>query len=204
MPRGMDHIVHAARSGCDCGALQEPRLEDPRAQQASARLGHQNQIIQTPDTFIELLNVAAPEGIGPSCQHHFSSDAFNREFLARTQGLSMLVLKGPGVPDAQEFRERGIGDFELYEFEREGRRPRQAADPNAPDTGFFTCRHRHPPGNFWNAEFQKYANGMTSVAGVVLVANEPERHRAFMEVFAEARGARLAVMRFAVADASVL
>ena len=35
----------------------------------------------------------------------------------------MLVLSGRGAPDADHFRREGIGDFELYDFEREGKRP---------------------------------------------------------------------------------
>lgn len=254
MPRGIDHIVHAVRDLDAAAALYRSlgftvggRNRHPR------EWGTQNRIVQTPDTFIELLGVADESGIVPQGPHHFSFGAFNRDFLAHTQGLSMLVLKGQGSPDAEQFRAKGIGDFELYDFEREGKRPDGtplkvsfslafASDPNVPDTGFFTCQHRHPPGNFWNAEFQKHANGTTSVAGVVLVADEPGRHRAFMEAFADgkaassqdgftiatprgaiemvtpaaftrrfgvaapdtARGARLAAIRFSVADASLL
>jgi hypothetical protein len=116
-----------------------------------------------------------------------------------------------------------------------------SADPHAPDIGFFTCQHRRPD-NFWNPEFQKHANSATSVAGVIAVAEEPERHRAFMQGFAGgeatrtdsgfsiatprgtiemttpaaftrrfgvaapdvSRGARLAAIRFTVADAELL
>jgi hypothetical protein len=196
VPRGIDHIVHAVRDleasaqlyksfGFTVGA----RNRHPR------EWGTQNHIIQLPDTFIELLSVADENGIAPHAPKHFSFGAFNRDFLKRGQGLSMLVLKGRGAPDADEFRKAGIGDFELYEFERGGKRPDGtpltfsfalafAHDANAPDTGFFTCQHRHPPENFWNPEFQKHANGATSVAGVVLVAADPERHRDFMQAFA--------------------
>jgi hypothetical protein len=196
VPRGIDHIVHAVRDleasaqlyksfGFTVGA----RNRHPR------EWGTQNHIIQLPDTFIELLSVADENGIAPHAPKHFSFGAFNRDFLKRGQGLSMLVLKGRGAPDADEFRKAGIGDFELYEFEREGKRPDGtpltfsfalafAHDANAPDTGFFTCQHRHPPGNFWNPEFQKHANSATAVAGIVAVANEPAEHRAFMQAFA--------------------
>ena len=68
----------------------------------------------------------------------------------------MLVLEGHDPQgDAQAFREAGIGDFDLFDFEREGRRPDGtpikvafslafASDPAAPDVGFFTCQHRFP------------------------------------------------------------
>lgn len=253
MTRGIDHIVHAVRDLDAAAALYRGlgftvggRNQHPRD------WGTQNRLIQTPDTFIEFLAIADESGIAPHAPKHFSFGAFNRDFLKRTQGLSMLVLKGQGAPDAEDFRAKGIGDFELYKFEREGKRPDGtpvkvafslafARDAAAPDAGFFTCQH-HYPENFWNPTFQKHANGATSVAGVVLVANEPERHRAFMQAFtggeAEhtdrgftiatprgtieittpaaftrrfgvkapdvSRGARLAAIRFTVADASLL
>ncbi len=107
----------------------------------------------------------------------------------------MLVLKGKGVSDAEEFRAKGIGDFELYDFERQGKRPDGTpvkvafslafASDNAADAGFFTCQ-QHYPENFWNPAHQKHANSTSAVAGVVFAAGEPERHRAFMEKFADA------------------
>jgi len=196
MARGIDHIVHAVR-GLDAAAALYRGLgftvggRNPHPRE----WGTHNRIVQTPDTFIELLGVADESGIAPQAPRHFSFGAFNRDFLKSREGLSMLVLKGRGAPDGQEFRSAGIGDFALYDFAREGRRPDGtplrfaftlafASDPDSPDTGFFTCQHRHPPENFWNPEFQKHANGVTGVAGVVLVADEPARHRNFLQAFA--------------------
>jgi hypothetical protein len=165
----------------------------------------------------------------------------------------MLVLEGNGAADVEAFRESGIGDFDLYDFEREGKRPHGTAvkvafslafarDAAAPDAGFFTCQ-QHFPENFWNPAFQKHTNSVSRVAGVVMVADEPARHRDFMLAFTGAakavntdagfviatprgvidvttppaflkrygvpapgasRGARLAALRFAAADASLL
>src|SRR5262249_22721145 len=134
----------------------------------------------------------------PHGPRFFSFGAFNRDFLARGQGLSMLVLEGRGAPDAEAFRAAGISDFDLYEFEREGRRPDGstaklafalafAANPLAPEVGFFSILHRHPE-NFWNPAFQNHPNTATAVAGVVLVADNPSDHRGFLESFAGPRG----------------
>ena len=87
--------------------------------------GTQNHIIQLPNVYIELLALADTSGIVPHSPRHFSFGAFNRDFLARGQGLSMLVLEGRGAPDAGQFRAEGIGDFEPYDFEREGKSPRR-------------------------------------------------------------------------------
>jgi hypothetical protein len=58
-----------------------------------------------------------------------------------------------------------------------------AADPKAPDVGFFTCQ-QHYPENFWNPAFQQHANGVTGVTGVVFVAENPADHRVFLKAFA--------------------
>ena len=84
----------------------------------------------------------------------------------------------------------GSGTSTTYDFEREGKRPDGtpikvafslafAADPQAPDVGFFTCLHRHPE-NFWNPAFQVHPNAAAGVAGVVLVAENPTDHHIFL------------------------
>jgi len=253
MLRGIDHIVHAVRDLDAAVALYASLGFTVGARNTHPReWGTQNHIIQLPDTFIELLGVADEGGMVPHAPHRFSFGAFNRDFLKCDEGLSMLVLKGQGAADAEDFRAKGLGDFALYDFEREGKRPDGSAvkvafslafarDVAAPDAGFFTCQ-QHYPENFWNPAFQKHANGTTEVAGVVMVAADPERHRRFMESFVGgavdqasdgfvfntprgviemttpdaflrrfgvaapdvSRGARLAAIRFAVADASLM
>jgi catechol 2,3-dioxygenase-like lactoylglutathione lyase family enzyme len=139
MARGLDHIVHAVR---DLDAAVE--LYRGLGFQVGARNRHppswgtQNHIIQLPGTFIELLAVANASGIAPHSSRHFSFGAFNRDFLVHEQGLSMLVLEGHGTADADGFRAEGIGDFELYEFEREGKRPDGMAIPVASALYSFT------------------------------------------------------------------
>ena len=201
MPRGLDHIVHAVCDLDEAVALYRRlgfqvgvRNRHPRA------WGTQNHIVQLAGTFIELLAVADTSGIAPHAPRQFSFGAFNRDFLSSRQGLSMLVLEGRGASDAEEFRARGIADFELYEFEREAKRPDGtpikvafalafASDPRTPEVGFFTCQHRHPE-NFWNPAFQQHANGVERAAGVVMVADEPARHRDFLLAFTGALGSR--------------
>jgi glyoxalase-like protein len=201
MARGLDHIVHAVRD-LDAAAGLYRRLgfqvgsrnRHPRA------WGTQNHIVQLPGTFIELLTVADTTEIAPHGPRFFSFGAFNRDFLARGEGLAMLVLEGRGAADAAEFLRAGIGDFELYEFEREGKRPDGtpirvafalafAADPHSPDTGFFTCQHRFPE-SFWNPAFQHHPNTAAAVAGVVLVAENPSDHHIFLEAFTGEREAQ--------------
>jgi len=196
MARGIDHIVHAVRDLDAAAAVYRNLGFTVGGRNLHPRdWGTQNRIIQTPDTYIELLSIADESGIAPHDPRYFSFGAFNRDFLKRGEGLSMLVLKGQGVPDAEAFRAEDIGGFELYELKREGKKrdgtPLKfsftlafARDREAPDVGFFTCQQHHPPEHFWNPEFQKHANGTTGISGIVLVANEPARHCAFLEAFA--------------------
>jgi hypothetical protein len=198
MARGLDHIVHAVRDLDAVATLYTLLGFQVGASNTHARnWGTQNHIVQLPGTFIELLSVADASGIVPHAPRSFSFGAFNRDFLARGEGLSMLVLEGRGTPDADEFRVARIGDFETYDFEREGKRPDGkaikvafslafAADPHAPHVGFFTCRHRYPE-NFWNPIFQVHPNTASSVSGVVLVAENPADHHIFLEAFSGVR-----------------
>jgi len=194
MARGIDHIAHAVRD-LDAAAALYRRLgfEVGGRNRHPPVWGTQNHIVQLAGSYIEVLGIADESGMAPHESRRFSFGAFNRDFLSRGEGLSMLALEGRGAPDAGEFRAAGIGDFELFELEREGRKRDGtvarfaftlafAADPGAPQAGFFTCQN-HFPENFWNPAFQVHANGAVSVAGVVLVADNPSDHHIFLSAF---------------------
>ena len=253
MARGFDHIVHSVRD-LDAAAAFYRHL----GFQVSGRNRHppdwgtQNHVVQLAGAYIELLGIGDVSAMAAHSPGHFSFGAFNRDFLARGQGLSMLVLEGKGARDSEAFRSAGIGDFTPYELRREAKRPDGttvklaftlafARDPSTPDIGFFTNRH-HYPENFWNPAFQVHENTATGVAGVVIVAQKPHDHIQFLSAFADApstqtasgplittrsgevevmtpadflrrfgvvapdtaRGARLAALRFAVAQPSRL
>jgi hypothetical protein len=214
--------------------------------------GTHNYIVQLPGFFIELLTLAEPEKMGDDGFSKMFA-AYNRDFIARHEGLSLLILKSKdAAADVAAFRAASIAASDVMRFEREGKRPDGSAakvgfslafadDQAAPEIHFCTCQ-QHFPENFWNPAFQKHANGVTDVAGIVAVADEPEQHRGFMQNFAGAeatsgkdgfsiatprgaievvmpaaflerfgvrapdvaRGARLAALRFATADAELL
>jgi hypothetical protein len=192
--RGFDHIAHAVRdldAAADfyrrAGFIVSARNRHPPV------WGTQNHIVQLSGCYIEILGIADTSSIAPHGVRSFSFGAFNRDFLARGQALAMLALEGRGAPDADEFRAAHIGDFELFELAREGKRPDGtpvrvafslafARDAKAPDTGFFTCKHHHPK-NFWNPALQNHPNSACGVAGVVLIANNPSEHLGFLSAF---------------------
>jgi hypothetical protein len=193
MPRGLDHIVHAVRD-LDAAGATYARLGFTVGARNRHPWGTHNRIVQFPGFFIELLAVAEPEKIPPPDPRVPSFGAFNRDFLAHGEGFSMLVLESrDAAADAADFRANGIGDFDVFRFEREGRRPDGvsvkvafslafASDPKPSQARFFTCQ-QHVPENFWNPAFQAHANGAAGVAGVVLVAENPTDHHIFFSAF---------------------
>jgi catechol 2,3-dioxygenase-like lactoylglutathione lyase family enzyme len=195
MARGLDHIVHAVRD-LDAAAERYRGLGFTvgARNMHPPEWGTQNHIVQFDGCFVELLALADPSKIAPHAPRRFSFGAFNRDFLARGEGLSMLVLEGRDTPEeAEAFRAAGIGDFAPFDFERQALRHDGssvkvafslafASDAAAPDIGFFTCRQHHPE-NFWNPAFQRHANTASAVAGVVLIADDPSRHQSFLSAF---------------------
>jgi hypothetical protein len=194
MPRGLDHIVHAVRD-MDAASEFYVRAGFTVGSRNRHPWGTHNHIVQFPGFFVELLNIGQAELIVPHAPRVFSFGDFLRDFLARGEGLAMLVLEGrDAAADAEAFRRAGIGDFEVFDFEREAKRPDGlavkvafslafATDKQARDAGFFTCQ-QHYPENFWNPAFQDHPNGVTGIAGITMVAEQPEVHRHFLGAFA--------------------
>ena len=193
MPHGLDHIAHAVR---DLDAVGEfyARLGFTVGARNRHSWGTHNRIVQLKNCYIELLEVAEPEKIVPHAARSFSFGAFNRDFLVRREGLSMLLLNSSdAVADTRAFAAAGISDYEVFNFAREGKKPDGTAvklafslvftrDPTSPDLGLALCQH-HFPENFWNPAFQIHANGAQRIAGVVMVANDPESHRDFIKAY---------------------
>jgi Glyoxalase-like domain len=192
MPRGLDHIVHAVRDLDSAAALYRSFGFTVGARNRHP-WGTHNYLVQFPGFFIELLTLAEPDKLGDD---GFAAmfGAYNRDFLKRQEGLSLLILESRDArADEADFRSAGIAASDVMRFEREGKRPDGSAvkvgfslafaeDKNAPDIHFATCQ-QHYPENFWNPAFQKHANGATAVAGIVFVGDAPERHRGFLEKF---------------------
>jgi catechol 2,3-dioxygenase-like lactoylglutathione lyase family enzyme len=197
MARGLDHLVHAVRDLDAAGDFYR-RLGFTVGARNRHPWGTHNRIVQLPGFFVELLSVGEPDRIVEPASGTVSFGAFTRDFLARGEGLAMLVLEGhDAAADAQAFRRAGIGDFAPFRFEREGRKPDGrvvklgfslafARDERAPDTCFFTCQ-QHYPENFWDPAFQGHPNGATGVAAVVLVAENPTDHHIFLSAFSGVR-----------------
>jgi catechol 2,3-dioxygenase-like lactoylglutathione lyase family enzyme len=196
MPRGLDHIAHAVRD-LDNAADFYRRIGFTVGARNRHPWGTHNCIVQFPGFFIEILTLAEPDKLGDD---GFSKlfGKFNGDFLKEREGFSLLLLESrDAAEDERVFREHGIAASGAMRFEREGKRPDGSAvklafslvfarDPLASKVG-FAVSHNHFPENFWNPAFQRHSNGVTGVAGVVLVAENPTDHHIFMSAFAGER-----------------
>lgn len=192
MQRGLDHVVHLVRDLDAAGEVYDllgftvgPRNQHP--------WGTENRIVQTPGFYVELLQIAAPEKNQPAAGAAFSFGGYNATFLAaHGEGLSMLALEGKDpIREKAGFDEAGFGAFDILEFSRIGRRPDGhemelgfslafARDPLSPGLSVFTSTQRRPD-DFWTADLQRHANTVSGVAGVVMVAESPVDHQAFID-----------------------
>jgi hypothetical protein len=192
MPRGLDHTVHAVRD-LDAAAALYRKLGFTVGARNRHPWGTHNHIVQFPGYFIELLTFAEPDRLGDDGFSRLFA-AFNRDFIARGQGLSLQILESAdAAADAAAFRAAGIAQSDAMRFEREGKRPDGSAvkvafslafaeNKAAPDVHFAVCQ-QHYPENFWNPAYQQHPNGVTGIAGVVAVASSADAHRPFMEAF---------------------
>lgn len=184
MKRGIDHLVLCVKGLdlCaefyrDLGFTTTPRAQHP--------WGTDNCLIQLNGSFIELLTISRPSLIPENRPKAFSFGAFNQEFLAQRQGMSMLVFESTDAEaDRKEFMARGLPPYDKFYFERKAKLPDGsqvqvafslafATDPRMPEAAFFCCQ-QHAPQYFWKAEYQSHANGAERIIEVIMVANEPE------------------------------
>src|SRR5271154_7016229 len=147
MPHGLDHVVHAVRD-LDATAEFYVRAGFMVGGRNRHPWGTHNRIVQLKNCYIEILEVAESEKIVPHAARFFSFGAFNRDFLARREGFSMLLLNSSdAASDARAFEAGGMGAFDVFDFAREGKRPDGgtvklafslafAAEPYSPDLRF--------------------------------------------------------------------
>ncbi len=195
-PRALDHIVLTVHDLEAAGARFEALgfTVTPKAQHS---WGTANRLIQFQGkSFIEILTVDRPELLEAHSQTlpsaAFDFGAFNRNYMVRREGFSMLVLTGQdSQADAADFA--SIGGHPTFDFERQATLPDGsqakvafslafASDAALPDSGFFTCHNRFPE-VFWKPAFQQHANGATDMARVVMAAPDPTQHEAFFSRF---------------------
>jgi len=192
--RGLDHLVLAVKD-LEAAAAAYARLGFTVTPRAQHPWGTANHLVQLGGSFLEILGIDRPERIRPAEPGGFSFGAFNRDFLARREGFSMLVLDSRDADaDIADFARRGLPTFPRFDFERVARRPdgseRKVAFSLAftrigagEEAGFFTCA-QHYPENFWTPDFQRHANTAADIAAVTLVAPDPMALQSRLAAFA--------------------
>jgi catechol 2,3-dioxygenase-like lactoylglutathione lyase family enzyme len=155
--------------------------------------GTGNFLIQLQGCFLELLTVVDPRKITEPAPGNFSFGDYNRRYLGRREGFSMLALRSrDAAADRAAFAATGLDTYPLFEFERQARLPDGSAvtvgfalafvtDPRMPEAVFFCCQHRHPPEHFWKPAYQRHANGAVAVREVIMVADDPAASARFFE-----------------------
>lgn len=196
MPRGIDHLVLAARK-FEAQAELYRKLGFTVGARNRHPWGTLNHIVQFPGCFLELITTEPgfkrPDPAEPVAQ--FANPI--ADFLDRREGMSNLVLESQDAQkDQADFARSGIAGREVFCFERTGKRPDGsdvhvaftlafAAIPAITEAGFFVCQQHHPE-NFWNPAFQVHANGVTGIASVILSAEDVATAAAFLQRFAGA------------------
>lgn len=174
--KGINHLVLAAR---DMDALRQryERLGFTLTPRAQHPFGTGNSVAQLHGSYLELLSVTQPENVPEPQDGAFSFAAFNRDFLAKHEGFSMLVLD---TPDAAADRERwanaGLRTYAPFDFSRMAKKANGeevrvgfalafTSHPDAPWLGLFSCQH-FAPDYFEQPEYLRHANGALGIADV--------------------------------------
>lgn len=195
MTRGIDHLVLAVRDLERARAFYEA-LGFTTTPRAVHPWGTANRLVQMNGCFLEILGIADAAKVPPHAPGQFSFGAHNRDFLARREGMSMLVFQSHDARrDQAEFAAAGLQTYAPFDFGREAKLPdggtarvafslAYVTDPRMPESVFFTCQ-QHAPKYFWKREYQVHANGGRTIAEVVMAAPDPP---AFGDFFAKLQG----------------
>jgi Glyoxalase-like domain len=191
--RAIDHVVIAGRD-LDGLAARYQALGftlTPRAYHED-RMGTSNRLAQFRGrNFIELIEVDRPETVEEPGRGGFAFGAFLKRYLARREGLAMIVFRTDDArADIAAWKAGGIDTYDPFDFQRQARLPDGseatvgfslgfATSREMPEAAFFVCQNRAEE-HFWRPAYQEHANGAEEIAAVRLVARDPARHGDFM------------------------
>lgn len=196
MPRGIDHLVLCTHDLIQTRAVYD-RIGLTTTPDAHHPFGTGNFLVQLDGCFLEILTVTRPERIPSDADNGFHFATFNRDFIAKGNGMSMLVLDSiDEKADRADFDAKGLQSFAPFDFQRQAKLPDGSeatvgfsltftADPALPGLGFFTCKQWRPD-LFWKPDYQRHDIGATSVAEVLLVTDDIDHAAAFLGKFADA------------------
>lgn len=193
MSRGIDHLVLCVQDLKKAADVYQ-QLGFTMTPQAQHPFGTGNIIAQLDGFFLEVLSVTEPENIPEPNGEHFSFGAFNRDYLANREGMSMLVLDSiDETQDRADYLKKNLHVFEPFEFKRLAKQPNGNSetvgfsltfvdDPALPDMAFFTCKQWRPD-LFWKPDYQRHANGALNIAETYVVSNDLDSAGNFFDAF---------------------
>jgi hypothetical protein len=188
--KGINHLVLAGR---DLEALRSVYQAlgftvTPRGQHP---FGTGNSIIQLHGSYLELLSVTIPEDVPEHRAGHFSFAAFNRDYLTRHEGFSMLVLDTSDARvDSKSWRAAGLQTYEPFEFSRMAKLPNGedvrvgfslafVSNPAAPWLGLFACQH-YMPEYYAQPQYLDHRNAASTVQDVWITGEGAQNLADFM------------------------
>src|SRR5262249_19739276 len=122
----MKTINHLVLAGHDLEAMRAhyARLGFTVTPRGQHPFGTGNALIQLHGTYLKSLAVTAPQDLPEHDAGHFSFAAFNRDYIARHQGFSMLVLDSADArADIKAWRAAGLHTYEPFDFSRTAKLP---------------------------------------------------------------------------------
>ena len=190
---GIDHLV-LAMNDLEAGRDLYARMGFTLTPKALHPWGTANSLAQLQGCFLELLSIEEPKKIEEHRPGLFSFGAFNREFLSRREGFSMLALDSSDArADHAAWRAADLETYAPFDFSRKAKLPDDeektvsfsltfATNPDIPGIAFFTCQ-QHAPDVFWREKYQQHANTAYSIAAVTIGSLSPAKHLDFLKQF---------------------
>jgi hypothetical protein len=196
----MKAINHLVLAGRDLDAMRAHYAKlgftvTPRGQHP---FGTGNSVIQLRGSFLELLAVTAPHDVPEHDAKHFSFAAFNRDYLARHDGFSMLVLDTDDArADIKAWRAAGLHTYEPFDFSRMAKLPDGqeitlsfslafVSHPAAPWLGLFACQAGRPD-YFEQPHYLRHGNGAMKVQDVWIVGETAPALAGFLQTVSGAK-----------------
>ena len=150
--KAINHLVLAAR---DLARIRETyeSLGFTLTPSGQHPFGTGNTIIQLNGAYLELLAVTRPQDVVEHSKQSFSFSAFNRDYLARHEGFSMVVFDSQDArADLTKWKSQGLTTFDPFDFSRQAKMPdgrnvtvgfalAQTMLESAPWLGHFACQH---------------------------------------------------------------
>ena len=186
--KGINHLVLA---GQDLEALRSAYQAlgfsvKPRGQ---LPFGISNSVVQLQGNYLELLSVTGD--VPEHSPAHFSFGAFNRDYLARHEGFSMLVLDTSDArADILSWRAAGLRAYEPFDFSKmatthDGETVKLSfslafvSHPAAPWFGLFACQYGQPE-FYAQPQYLNHPNAASTVQDVWITGGAAQDLADFM------------------------